>query len=235
MRILPYWESALPKTGTSANVTLGMATLRYLALGDSYTIGTGATELVCNFPSRLAKKIEIRTGVSVQLTNPAVNGFTSDDLIRAELPLIPQLSPHVATVLIGANDIVQGIEPDRYRRNLDLIYSELRRVGVKSTSVLAISIPNWAIAPGASQFGKRAELSRAIQHFNGIARHVSLQFGISFVEIFKLSGQPHADWISDDSLHPSDTQYSAWADYIWSAMGEKWITPDLVSECHRAK
>lgn len=60
--------------------------IRYLALGDSYTIGTGASRESRNFPSRLATTLEEVTGVRVELRNPAVDGYTTNDLIRAELP-----------------------------------------------------------------------------------------------------------------------------------------------------
>ncbi len=58
------------------------ADLRYLALGDSYTIGTGASDESRSFPSLLARRLSEREGRSVKITNAAVNGFTTHDLIE---------------------------------------------------------------------------------------------------------------------------------------------------------
>src|SRR5256885_772269 len=89
---------------------------RFLALGDSFTIGTGTTP-DRSFPAMLAR-IWTEHGRAVVLSNPSVNGYTTDDLIHEELPLVAAFSPTLITLLIGANDIVQGSSDDRYRRQL---------------------------------------------------------------------------------------------------------------------
>src|SRR5450756_85040 len=58
---------------------VGLA-IRFLALGDSYTIGTGASSPAHSWPSIIAKRLNEQTGQEVGLTNPAVNGFTTLDL-----------------------------------------------------------------------------------------------------------------------------------------------------------
>src|SRR2546421_6848488 len=97
---------------------------RFLALGDSFTIGTG-TSPDRSFPAVLAR-IWTEGGRTVVLKNPAVNGYTTDDLVRDELPLVAPFHPTLVTVLIGANDIVRGINEVRYRR---VIASVHRRIG----------------------------------------------------------------------------------------------------------
>ena len=56
---------------------------RYLALGDSFTIGTGTTP-DRSFPAVLVSRWCDR-GEEWELRNPAVNGYTTDDLILDEL------------------------------------------------------------------------------------------------------------------------------------------------------
>ena len=63
--------------------------MRYLALGDSFTIGTGTTP-DRSFPAVLLTRWW-DAGRECDLRNPAVNGFTTDDLIRDELPLVEAL------------------------------------------------------------------------------------------------------------------------------------------------
>src|ERR1700751_5574914 len=92
--------------------------LVYLALGDSYTIGTGATHESRNFPSLLAARLEDATGRDIEVVNPAVNGFTTIDLIAREVGYITDLAPNLVTVLIGVNDLVQGRSLEQYRESL---------------------------------------------------------------------------------------------------------------------
>src|SRR5882672_7597493 len=86
---------------------------RFLALGDSFTIGTGTTP-DRSFPAVLTR-LWAEHGRVVLLRNPAVNGYRTEDVIVEELPLVAQLQPTLVTILIGANDIVAGSSDDRYR------------------------------------------------------------------------------------------------------------------------
>ena len=75
--------------------------MRYLALGDSYTIGTGASSPAHSWPSIIAERLRQETGQKVELTNPAVGGFTTIDLIRRELAQVRRRKPDLVTILIG--------------------------------------------------------------------------------------------------------------------------------------
>src|SRR6187200_183517 len=79
------------------------STIRYVALGDSFTIGT-SVEAVERWPNQLAARIADLELVA----NLAVNGFTSGDVIERELPALDAYDPEFATLLIGVNDVVQG-------------------------------------------------------------------------------------------------------------------------------
>ncbi len=80
--------------------------IRYLALGDSFTAGTGSTPADA-FPVRLAERLRAR-GVPVTLENLGVNGYTTDDLVARELPRLVPFAPTMVTLAIGANDLVHG-------------------------------------------------------------------------------------------------------------------------------
>ena len=179
--------------------------MKYLALGDSYTIGTGASDESHSWPAIIAGKL------NAQLTNPAVNGYTTLDLIRHELPLLEELKPDLVTILIGVNDLVQGRTPDEYRRSLITIYGELSglRVG-------AISIPTWSYVPAASDFGGADRVDRLTKVFNAVAREEALARGFAWVDIgpVSVSRIGTGGWIASDRLHPADAQYAAWAEVI---------------------
>src|SRR3989442_528219 len=90
--------------------------VRYLALGDSYTIGTGVGA-DRSFPARLSERWRSR-GLRVELLNVAVNGYTTDDLIRDELSRVAGFGATITSLLIGANDIVVGRDAETYRSRL---------------------------------------------------------------------------------------------------------------------
>ena len=188
--------------------------LHYLALGDSYTIGTGASDESHSWPAIIA----VRLGA--ELTNPAVNGYTTLDLIRDELPLVQRLQPDVVSVLIGVNDLVQGRSPDRYRRSLRTIYDAL-----EARRVACVSIPNWSYVPAAADFGGTAHVERMTGVFNTVAREEALARGFAWIDIggASTSGIGSKGWIASDQLHPGDTQYAAWAEVIWAAMRSTWM------------
>src|SRR5260370_19279203 len=126
----------------------------YLAWGGSYTMGRGADDECHNFPSMVSGLLSKASGTKVDLTNPAVNGFTTLDLIAKELALIDRIKPDLVTVLIGVNDLVQNRSVDEYKASLVTIYDRIRGLALEDGRVAAIAIPNWSVAPAAQQFGE---------------------------------------------------------------------------------
>jgi len=134
--------------------------LIYLALGDSYTIGTGATHESRNFPSLVALQLQAATGREVRVVNPAVNGFTTIDVLAKEIGFIDQLNPDVITVLIGVNDLVRGRSVEQYSESLVEIYEAIVTVELPRGRVAAISIPDWSVAPAARDYGDPLSLRK---------------------------------------------------------------------------
>ena len=192
--------------------------MRYLALGDSYTIGTGASTQDHAWPSIIAAHL------GAELTNPAVNGYTTLDLIRDELPLLERVNPDLVSVLIGVNDLVQGRTLEQYRTSLVNIYNAVASLQLGPGRVVAISIPNWSVVPAAATFGAPDALKRLTDDFNDLARHEAQARGFTWVDITAVStsGTGSPGWISSDQLHPGDPQYAKWADVIWDAVREPW-------------
>ncbi len=54
-----------------------------------------------------------------------MNGYTSADLIREELPALEALEPEFVTVLIGVNDVVQRVPAATYEANVVTILDAL--------------------------------------------------------------------------------------------------------------
>ncbi len=203
-----------------------MKALKYLALGDSYTIGTGASDETHSFPSLLARRLGEQNGRDVEVTNPAVNGFTTEDLIEHELSLVGTVEPDLVSVLIGVNDLVQGRKPEPYRSSLVQIYDAIASLRLPAGRAVAISLPNWSVVPAARDYGELDLIRHLTDGFNDIAHEEAERRRFTWADITAASiwGLGSAGWITDDDLHPGDAQYAAWAEVIWHHVRGAWTT-----------
>ncbi|CAN5599886.1 SGNH/GDSL hydrolase family protein [soil metagenome] len=180
--------------------------LRYVALGDSYTIGTSVAP-EHRFPEQLAV-----AWPSLDLVaNLGVNGFTTADLIRAELPALGVLAPDVVTLLIGVNDVVQGVPMGRYQANLTTILDDLT-ARLPPERIVTITVPDYTVTPAGADYGDPTARSAAIRECNRIMERLADARGIACVDVHDISLDTAADrtLVADDGLHPSGAQYARW-------------------------
>jgi len=184
--------------------------MRYVALGDSFTIGTsvGTAE---RWPEQLAARMPELELVA----NLGVNGFTSGDVIDVELPQLPQLRPELVTLLIGVNDVVQGVPEAPYRGNVaDILDALVRQVG--ASRVLVVTTPDYTVTPAGADYGDPATQAAAIRRNNAINTELAEARGIAVVDIYDLSLRAGEDrsLVASDGLHPSGAQYALWVERI---------------------
>jgi acyl-CoA thioesterase-1 len=195
--------------------------IRYVALGDSYTIGTGLEDEARSFPSLLAERLTKETGIDVALANLGVNGYTTTDLIREELPVARDLRPGLVTILIGANDLVQRSTEAAYRSRLAEIYDALTGLPLPPAMVVSVSTPDFSALPGATPFGAANDLRTRIDAFNRIAQSEAATRGFHFADISAITREVNRDndWLAADGLHPGPAQHRAIADQLWRLLG----------------
>ncbi len=75
-----------------ASVAHDPDTIRYLPLGDSYTIGESVAE-ADRWPNQLVTRFAQNGKQLNIIANPSVTGYTTQDIIDRELPLVQQLKP----------------------------------------------------------------------------------------------------------------------------------------------
>jgi len=189
-------------------------TRRYVALGDSYTIGT-SVEAAERWPNQLTARLPELELVA----NLGVNGFTSGDVIDVELPRLAGLRPDVVTLLIGVNDVVQEVPEAAYRSNVAEILERLIEA-VGAGRVLVVTTPDYTVTPAGADYGDPAVQSAAVRRNNAINTELAAARGIAVVDIFDLSLGAAADrsLVADDGLHPSGKQYALWVERIAPAM-----------------
>jgi lysophospholipase L1-like esterase len=156
--------------------------------------------------------------------NPAVNGFTTIDLLAKELGYITDLKPDLVSVLIGVNDLVQGRSAQQYRESLVEIYDAIATLRLPRGRVASVSIPNWSVVPAARDYGDPSRLKRLTDDFNAIAAREAEARGFAWIDLTEVSSRADVStgWIAADQLHPGDAQYAAWAEEIWSRVRDYW-------------
>jgi lysophospholipase L1-like esterase len=195
--------------GTTPGASRG-PTLRYVALGDSYTIGTSAAESD-RWPNQLVRRLPRLNLVA----NLGVNGFTSQDVIDLELPRLDGLRPDFVSLLIGVNDVVRDVPPAVYRANVARILDRLVAL-VGAGHVAVVTTPDYTVTPAGADFGNPVVQSAAIRAFNGILSEVAAGRGVTVVDIYPISLRAATDptLVAGDGLHPSGAQYALWVERI---------------------
>lgn len=188
-------------------------TIRYVALGDSYTIGTSVDESE-RWPNQLVDELAGSVGLEL-VSNLGINGYTSAQLIDQELPQLDALDPDFVTVLIGVNDVVRRVPADAYRANMSKIFDFLLE-RLPANRILVVSTPDYTRTPQGAAFGDPVQQRAEIAAFNAIERELAEARGIAFVDISGVADRADVepDLVADDGLHPSGTQYARWVDLI---------------------
>jgi lysophospholipase L1-like esterase len=193
---------------------------RYLALGDSYTIGesVGASD---RWPVRLAALLRER-GVAV--ADPEIvarTGWTVRELSQGIDAADPRGPYALVTLLIGVNDQYRGGDPEAYRADF---VAMLRRAagfaGGRAERVVVLSIPDWGVTPFAGESGRdRRKIAAEIDRFNQINREETARAGARYVDVTPLSRKAASErsLIAEDGLHPSGAMYAEWARFALPA------------------
>lgn len=195
--------------------------LRFVALGDSYTIGT-SVEIHERWPNQLVAALDRSPTAGMRLelvANLGVNGFTSRDLIEVELPRLDELAADFHSLLIGVNDVVQGVPLRTFRTNVATILDKLLgRVG--PGGILVVTTPDYTVTPAGAEYGDPARQSTAIRSTNAALTSLTTARGITVVDICDLSLRAANDHslVASDGLHPSGVQYALWVERILPAV-----------------
>jgi lysophospholipase L1-like esterase len=186
--------------------------IRFLALGDSYTIGQGVSDDE-RWPVQLAARLE-EQGVDTQVTIIARTGWTNENLLFSLATKPPDGKYDLVSVLIGVNDQFRGGEPEEYRfRFRELLEQAIGFAGNQPENVLVLSIPDWEVTPYAERM-TRSSPEFSIDDFNAVNLHEAQAYGVHYVDITPISRRVTNDetLLAPDDLHPSGAMYSLWVD-----------------------
>lgn len=208
-------DAASPYGDDGLNAQQGEV-LRYLALGDSYTIGEAVTPSD-RWPNQLVDALRpaLQQGDSLAPAHiVATTGWTTADLKQGmDGKALDTTAWDLVSLLIGVNNQYQGLPIEEYAEEFDALLDEATDLaGGDPTRVFVVSIPNYGHTP----FGQanQASISDSLQAFNDTCQTRTLAKGVAHFNITGISQQwPNTSGlVAVDGLHPSGVQYSLWVD-----------------------
>jgi acyl-CoA thioesterase I len=190
--------------------------LVYLPLGDSYTICQGATQAE-SWPVLLTKQLT-DSALSIHLLdNPARTGYTSQNLIDRELPLLEKNKVDFVTLCIGVNDWVQGVDSATFHHNLIYILDRIAQKITNKNNIILLTIPDFGVTPAGKNYGGGRNISEGLMGFNAIIRQEAEKRKLPLVDLFPVSKEMEKDvlLVAKDGLHPSAKEYAIWETLIF--------------------
>ena len=188
--------------------------MKYLALGDSYTIGEGIAE-DGRWPAVLARALRAE---GVALDDPriiATTGWTTDELAAAIDAAEPLGEWDFVSLLVGVNNQYRGRSLENYREEFTtLLQRAIDFARGRAERVLVLAIPDWGVTPFGTASGRDvAQIARELDAFNAAAAAICAEHGVAFVDIAPVARVRGAEaaMLAEDGLHPSAAMYALWA------------------------
>jgi len=193
--------------------------IKFLALGDSYTIGESVA-VEERWPEQLAATLRAK---GKQVDGPriiGVTGWRTDQLKKAIEDAQLKNEYGLVSLLIGVNNQYQKRTAESYAPEFEeLLNTAIRLAGGKKENVFVVSIPDYGFTP----FGKprQTEITAAIDKFNETNLAITRRLGVRYVNITDLTrqGLEQPEYVAGDGLHPSGKMYALWVKRILPALG----------------
>jgi len=190
--------------------------VKFLALGDSYTIGE-SVPLRLRWPSQMADSLNLR---GIDCHEPriiAMTGWRTDNLKAAILRARLKPKYNLVSLSIGVNNFYQGKSAESYAPEFEeLLLLAIELAGGVKTNVFVLSIPDYGYTP----FGKdnQTKISEGIDSFNAVNKSIADRLAVSYYSITDISrqGLEQPELLAADGLHPSEKMYSLWVERILS-------------------
>lgn len=192
------------------------ATYKYMALGDSYTIGQSVCE-TCRFPEQLKARLETNPNVNIELDIIATTGWTTTNLTNAIQVQNPSTDYDLVTLLIGVNNQYQSKPFSIYEQEFpELVSKAIALAKGDKANVIVVSIPDYRYTPYGNGLLNPETVSQQINQYNAFARSYCETNAIVFVDITDITrlGLEQPELVATDGLHPSQIAYAKFVERI---------------------
>ena len=194
---------------------VGKNTSKFLALGDSYTVGASVT-FSERWPVQFLDELKLYTTAIDTLQIIATSGWRVDQL-KFGMDNSNLEPPYgLVSLLIGVNNQYQGQNANDFRPEfIEMLEKSLKLVNNRKERFFVISIPDWGASPYGFGFD-RAKVSKEINEFNSVVKEESEKRGLRYFDITAISRRALIDrtLIASDGLHPSGKMYKLWVDMM---------------------
>ncbi|MDT8401755.1 MAG: SGNH/GDSL hydrolase family protein [Bacteroidales bacterium] len=195
--------------------------IKYLALGDSYTIGESVEENL-RWPVQLVDRLRDDSVLTADAKIIARTGWTTDELMKGIEAANPESDYNLVSLLIGVNNQYRGRDIDNFRSELaELIELAVRKAGNEKSNIIVLSIPDWGAMPFAA--GRdRQQIAAEIDAYNKVVMEECGFAGVEFFDITDISRKAPLDesLVAADGLHPSGKMYGLWVNRIYTHVYE---------------
>jgi lysophospholipase L1-like esterase len=192
--------------------SIDTSAIRYLALGDSYTIGQGVAEDE-RWPVMLAEHFRKK---GYNFPDPSIiarSGWTTGALLSALYYGHPG-KYDLVSLLIGVNNQYIGRGIGSFQRDMAILLDSCKSYTRTGRGVFVLSIPDY----GATPYGEaNAEsIGEEIDAYNAWIKDACYDRNIPFLDITEISrmAKEDPDLLASDLLHPSGKMYQRWVDEI---------------------
>lgn len=196
--------------------------LKYLALGDSYTIGQ-SVEVAERFPVQLVDSLRERGYTVSDAKIIAQTGWRTDNLMNAIIAENITDTFDIVSLLIGVNNQYQGGTAEAYRQPFRaLLEQAIDFAGGDTSKVFVISIPDYGVTPFAANMNS-SQIAQEIDEFNAVNLEIADSLNVTYFNITPISRQAETDptLTANDGLHPSGKMYQLWVELMLEAVERK--------------
>jgi acyl-CoA thioesterase-1 len=189
---------------------------RYLALGDSYTIGEGVSK-DDSYPAQLVNYISQQGILSDTLQIIARTGWTTSELQNQINKVKPTQDWDVVTLLIGVNNQYRQQDFSVFEREFESLLSQAIDFAKGDPKrVFVISIPDYGVTPFGASRNQNGQVSKDIDKYNAYKKLLCERFNVAFFDITPISRLASNDssLLAPDRLHPSGKMYAEWVKVI---------------------
>lgn len=185
------------------------ANLRFLVIGDSTAVGTGASKPQDSTAGQLGAQYP-----TADIINKGVNGAKTHEL-PDRFAEFEDKQFDLVLVQIGGNDIVRFTNLTDVETNLRAILAEADRVGKQVIILHCGDFGTAKLLP----VGTRWIFSRRTEHVRAIYQRVTPDYNAMYVDLWrKDNNDPFADepnmFYAVDYFHPSSAGYADWYAHI---------------------
>lgn len=179
--------------------------MKYLALGDSYTIGEGVA-FEENFPSLFIALLKLENIAVESLEIIAKTGWRTDELILSAKENT-NIDYDLISLLIGVNNQHQHKSIEVFKNELQYLI-EFALSKVKNRNLVIFTIPDYSYTPFGQDF---PNASAEIDLFNFEITKLAQKHQIHLLDINPLTKTTDLSFVAEDNLHPSPKMYLLWA------------------------